>query len=250
MVSLNNDFGHLISKSDSKPAAVKTQGDIDAQDDINMNQSMTKNYSVLKHILEPIITHKEISIEELERFVEKVEKQDLFLKKDPLNLVLLDRDDFTNFTVFFESYKSRADIIEKILTFDPSLPKLIVTDSYQPGRQETITRFLLRYVYLLVYYIETNQKEEIKTTQAVENSYSTELSIKESNDQRVVSSPQKGARDNSTGSSFTEISGKSSNEEEKIVERTISDEKVGEEKRKPHSESGDDWQIEENKISI
>ena len=46
-----------------------------------------------------------------------MEKEEALHKKDPSNLVLLERDDFTNFTVFYDNYKGNSEIIEKLLSY-------------------------------------------------------------------------------------------------------------------------------------
>jgi len=195
-----------------------------------------------------MLTKKDITNEEIEKVAIHTEKQDHLLRKDPLNLVLFERNDFTNFTVFCEHYNNDTAMIKDILTYDPNLPKLLVTDSYQPGKQETITRFLLRYIYLIIYYIETGIKEDNKTPQTVENADISEISDRENQDSPNRKSPE------TFGSpcSFLEIQKNSSSEEEKIEKNdsdknTIEDMDQG--KRKLHSES-DDWQIEENSFQI
>jgi hypothetical protein len=262
--NLNEDIESL-KKNTATGEKTDDKAEVNSPNSININSAMSKNFAMLKDIIEPILTRKSCTIEELEKLVEKVEKQEQLLRKDPLNLVLIERDDFTNFTVFYENYRSKSDILEKILNYDANLPKLLINDTYQPGKQENTTRFLLRYIYLIIYYLETKPKEDTTTTTTTDTTTTIKTSTRGGDHQTVENAYAEDTNDNkdpsprsrkslsilnnnhevNSPSSFTELSFKS-NEEEKGNE---SSGKNSGDERKPHSES-DDWQIEDTNIAI
>lgn len=93
-----------------------------------------------------------------------------YLRQDPVDLTLPSREDFTNFTVFYERNKPSEAFLTKILTFDPTLPQLYATDDHiGHEKKESMLRFLMRFVYVVIYFLEKAEKERTKQNGSISN---------------------------------------------------------------------------------
>ena len=149
-----------------------------------------------------------------------------------------------------------------MLAYDPFLPKLIITDNYQLGKNENINRILLRYLYLIIYFCEIRERDESKIRQTVETAYATEIFIKDNYDDiRLLQQQQKS--DSSirkisqspvdSPSTFSEITiSQRSNEEDKNNEKNaeVNDDMDQEYRGRSIHKESDDWQIEDTKINF
>jgi len=82
-------------------------------------------------ILQPLSQKTNISLDDVEAAAKKITSNpDKYIKKDPLHLVMMERDDFTNFLVFFEQNNKNTDLIASVLEFNPNIPSLVVSDEY------------------------------------------------------------------------------------------------------------------------
>ena len=52
----------------------------------------------------------------------QIKKEKDFIKKDPNNQILLQREDFTNFMNFYKKYKNNPSLQERIFRYDPNFP--------------------------------------------------------------------------------------------------------------------------------
>ena len=60
-----------------------------------------------------------------------------------------------------ERNRPNDEFLAKVLTFDPTLPRLLVTDDHMGHtKKENIIELIMRLVYVLIYLIETGRIEE------------------------------------------------------------------------------------------
>ena len=52
----------------------------------------------------------------------KIKKEKEYIKQDPNNLIVLHREDFTNFMNFNKKYKNNPSLMERIFRYDPNFP--------------------------------------------------------------------------------------------------------------------------------
>jgi len=76
---------------------------------------------------------------------------------------MMERKDFTNFLVFYNQNKNKEELVTKILTFEPTLPQVLVTDEYKGGeKKDNVNRFILRFIYSMIYLLETDVSSPLK----------------------------------------------------------------------------------------
>lgn len=83
------------------------------------------------------------SKEKIEKLVEKIEKN-YNLQRDPNDLVMIERQDFTNFLVFFDDFHENAELSHKIGLFF----------SETEAENEKL-RYFMRFCYILIYEAQT-----------------------------------------------------------------------------------------------
>ena len=96
------------------------------------------------------------STEKLEILVEKIEKNNTF-KRDPNDLVMIERNDFTNYLVFYDDFKQNNFLFEKMYEFNQSFKGLKFE---QPDENK---KYILRYLYSIIYEVYTgniNQSDQ------------------------------------------------------------------------------------------
>lgn len=93
------------------------------------------------------------SPEKLEVIVEKIEKNNNF-KRDPNDLVMIERNDFTNYLVFFDEYQNNDFLLEKFSEFNPLLKEL----SFE--QKDERKKYILRYFYFIIYEVYTANFEQ------------------------------------------------------------------------------------------
>lgn len=89
------------------------------------------------------------SLERLQKIVEKCENQNN-LKRDPNDLVMIERNDFTNYLVFFDYFKNNELLFEKIFAFNPSLGYCTFESN------EERKKYFLRYLYSIIFEVYTS----------------------------------------------------------------------------------------------
>jgi len=109
-----------------------------------------------------------------------------YIRQDPMELKLPEREDFRNFSTFYEQNKENHDLLAKVFTFDPTLPQLMVTDEHLGHeKKDSIARFMMRFLYTVIYLtepsnVERERKASLKKTDLdVENKENETLNLKE-----------------------------------------------------------------------
>ena len=85
--------------------------------------------------------------------MEKIEGTNNF-KRDPNDLVMIERNDFTNYLVFFDEFKSNEFLMEKLFEFNPELKSL------RFEQKEEHRKYCLRYLYSIIYEVYTTNFEQ------------------------------------------------------------------------------------------
>jgi len=151
----------------------------------------------------------------------------------------MERNDFTNFLVFYPLFKEKTEILEKILQFEPNLPSMIVTDDFSgQEKKDTVNRFLLRFLYSCLYLLETftlTKAEE--ETQEDTQSKSEVVSSNEQKSELVSSNEQKS--ESSEQAIVVEDNTSATNESDN-----------GNKEQGANQNENDDWQIEEKLTTI
>ena len=84
---------------------------------------------------------------------------------------MMDRKDFTNFLVFYNQNKAKEELVTKTLSYEPTIPQVLVTDEYKGGeKKDNVNRFVLRFVYSLIYLLETEVIASQKKAEAPKKS--------------------------------------------------------------------------------
>lgn len=65
---------------------------------------------------------------------------------------MIERDDFTNFLVFFDQFHQNTSLLQKLESFDSNLFREVANDDK--------TRYLLRFLYCLIYEIQNYSEEK------------------------------------------------------------------------------------------
>jgi len=127
-------------------------------------QEKQQRYAILREVLENFLGKRASDPNELEHKVNLIlATPEKYLKRDPLNLVMMERKDFTNFLVFYNQNKNKEELVTKILTFEPTLPQVLVTDEYKGGeKKDSVNRFILRFIYSMIYLLETDVSSPLK----------------------------------------------------------------------------------------
>jgi len=109
-----------------------------------------------------------------------------YLRKDPVELKLPEREDFKNFSVFYEQNHENHDLLAKVFAFDATLPQLMITDEHLGHeKKDSIVRFMMRFVYAVIYLTdsgsaERERKASLKKTDVdIENKENETLNLKE-----------------------------------------------------------------------
>ena len=85
--------------------------------------------------------------------MEKIENNNNF-KRDPNDLVMIERNDFTNYLVFFDEFKSNDFLLEKLFEFNPNLKSQGFVDHKEEQRKHC-----LRYLYTVIFEVYTTNFE-------------------------------------------------------------------------------------------
>lgn len=90
--------------------------------------------------------------ERLENLLEKLENDNNF-KRDPNDLVMIERNDFTNYLVFYDEFKSNDFLLEKLFEFNPDFK------SQSSDQKEEQRKHCLRYLYTVIFEVYTTNFE-------------------------------------------------------------------------------------------
>jgi len=111
-----------------------------------------------------------------------------YLRKDPVELKLLEREDFKNFSAFYEQNQENHDLLAKLFAFDPTLPQLMITDEHLGHeKKDNIVRFMMRFLYAVIYLTdsgnaERERKASLKKTEVDTENKENEKSNSDKND--------------------------------------------------------------------
>jgi len=165
--NLNEDVTSIMKKEEEEEGAEKanTEEGIELNNsEATKEQEKQQRYAILREVLEIFLGKRASDPAELEhKFNLILATPEKYLKRDPLNLVMMERKDFTNFLVFYNQNKNKEELVTKILTFEPTLPQVLVTDEYKGGeKKDSVNRFILRFIYSMIYLLETDVSSPLK----------------------------------------------------------------------------------------
>lgn len=144
---------------------------------------------------------------------------------------MIERDDFTNFLVFFDQFHQNTSLLQKIESFDSNLFREVAADDK--------TRYLLRFLYCLIYEIQNYSEEKA-------NENSQEEYKKENNEvsQEINEISEKIKEQERIQGNIFEDNGPIIKDDNKTPSKN--DIKVNEPQKQVNSEEkGQDWEIDD-----
>ena len=130
---------------------------------------MKSSTSISTVILTPSLT-----IKQLNGLIRKIKTERRYLQKDPNDRILLQREDFTNFTGFHKRFKEHRSLQERIFGYDPQFPQEVLESMEHGQEDQNLNRILLRFVYLVIFEVtdyleglEKAKKDAQKTASTV-----------------------------------------------------------------------------------
>jgi len=159
----------------------------------------------------------------LEILVEKIEKINNF-KRDPNELIMIERNDFTNYLVFFDDFQNNEFLFDKLYEFNPFLKDL------KFEQNDERKKYLLRYLYFIIYEVYNGN-------------FMNEISVKLQEKEEEQKFSGNIFEDPSTISKNNKEEIKNEDCDEEIIEKEES--KTENEIKKENEELKTDWEIDD-----
>lgn len=167
------------------------------------------------------------SKEKIQKLVEKIEKN-YNLQRDPNDLVILERQDFTNFLVFFDDFHENAELSLKLANFFA-----------ENETSSEKSRYFMRFCYILIYEAQTNADIIEKTEEKNEQ---TAKKVEESAEINEISAKIK-EEEKKQGNIFGDSGFKDRNMKEEIHEVMQKSNKIEENTLK--ESKSNEWEIDD-----
>jgi len=167
-----------------------------------------------------------------------------YLRTDPIHLLLSNRDDFTCFQEFIKQGNISEETLQGVLNSNDELLLILNNIEIQNiPKEESIKLLLSRFLYALIYLIETSPSQD--NTQSPQKEQKEEVPVEQG--AAVDSQGDALEKKSQTSEQFIVVEdGSSSSHHSNEIEKV---ESVGQRDTNNLSES-DEWQVEEKAFSI